>query len=144
MEYAHLPEKTLTLWRVRTAIAAFLPFFICVFFTFKTVFMLIPALAIALFVSFAEFYYLPQFFKRFSIAFSDDSVIINRGVFIRTAHILPYSRLIYLQTLTSPLSKRLNLSALSFKAARNSIVIPELERNVVEKIIKTLSEVKDR
>ena len=65
--------------------------------------------------------------------------MINRGVFIKTTHIMPFSRLVYAQSFATPLAKRMGLSALTLKAARSSIIIPELNAEDVDYYIDFLA-----
>lgn len=86
----------------------------------------------------AIFWYLPAFFKSCKVELINKSVIIKSGVFIRTTHILPFERLIYTQTLSSPIAKLLNLSSINLKAARTRILIPEME---TERVIMFIEEI---
>ena len=67
-------------------------------------------------------------------------MVITRGAIIKPTHIMPYSKLIYTQTFTTPLAKILGLKALSLKAARSRILVPELPEADAEILLKILAE----
>lgn len=79
------------------------------------------------------------YFASYEILFPKGAIIINRGIFIRTTHIMPFSRLIYVQSYSTPLAHSMGLAALSLKAARSSVIIPELPVSDVELFIKSVT-----
>ena len=83
--------------------------------------------------------YIPAYFASYEILFPKGAIIINRGIFIRTTHIMPFSRLIYVQSYSTPLAHSMGLAALSLKAARSSVIIPELPVSDVELFIKSVT-----
>lgn len=135
----HLPKKTLLLWEIRIFIllilpaaaagiaAAYIGFLIWIF----------AFLCVALLV--LELWYIPKLFKSFEIYADCESVRISYGVIIKTSHIMPYPRLIFAQTFQTPLAKRLSLSALSLKAARTALFIPEIEEKDAEALVNTVA-----
>lgn len=84
-------------------------------------------------------WYIPAYFASYEILFPKGAIIINRGIFIRTTHIMPFSRLIYVQSYSTPLAHSMGLAALSLKAARSSVIIPELPVSDVELFIKSVT-----
>jgi membrane protein YdbS with pleckstrin-like domain len=82
---------------------------------------------------------LPAFLRSYKIRLSKDGVIIRRGVIIKNTHILPFSRLIYTQTLVTPLAKLLKLKAITLKAARSTIVVPEMSAEDVDSLLALLA-----
>ena len=69
-----------------------------------------------------------------------DEFVIESGVFIKITHILPYSKMIYTQTLTSPLARFFGLKAVTLKAARSQLLIPEVPEEEAEKFTTVLAE----
>ena len=53
---------------------------------------------------------------------------------------MPYSKLIYTQTYTTPVAKLLGLTAVSLKAARAMIFIPEMRLNDAKRFVTFLSD----
>ena len=89
---------------------------------------------------FGIWWYLPRFIRSYRIKLTDGAVIINRGVFIKTTHIMPYSRMIYTQTFITPIARLMGLEAFSLKAARSRITVPELLNEDADKILKMLAQ----
>ena len=133
-----LPRKTLWLWRIRAVAAAALLLGICIYFYFSPTFIYILSISLAVLLIYLCFFYLPRFFKGCKIIFLNGAVVVEWGVFIKSSHILPFSRLIYSQTFTTPVAKLLGLTALSLKAARKSIIIPEM---LTEDVLKLIAEI---
>ena len=51
---------------------------------------------------------------------------------------MPFSRLIYSQTLNTPLSKPFGVTAITLKAARSFIFVPELSDNDAKELLTIL------
>jgi membrane protein YdbS with pleckstrin-like domain len=140
MKEYKMPRKTLHLWQFRVAAIGLLLSALCGYFYFKLKPFLI--IIIAIFVAFlvVTFWYLPAFFKGCSVKRSNDAVIVKWGVIFKNTHILPFSRLIYAQSLTTPLARALGLKGLTLKAARQSIFIPELQLADADELINGLKQ----
>ena len=113
--------------------------FAAFYFYFKLKIFIIILIFIAALVGLLIFWYLPCYYKSFKIRLTNDGVIIRRGVIIKNSHFLPFSRLIYTQSFTTPISKLLNLRAITLKAARSSIMVPELNKDDAIELIESLS-----
>lgn len=134
-----LPTKTLRLWQIRAALLDLIVLVICLYFHISIGwFLQIYCLFTPFFLIFI-FWYLPKYINAYSIGIKKDSVIIESGVFIKTTHIMPDSRMIYTRTFTSPIAKRFNITAISLKAARSRIFIPEMKESDVNNILSLLS-----
>lgn len=135
-----LPKKTLLLWEIRIALLGLLLWgvfsYICRFFSWY-----FPA-SVCLAVIFAVLllWYIPTLFKTYRIKYLNDALIIEKGVIIKTTHIMPFTKMIYTQSITTPLAKLFGLSAVTVKAARSRILIPEINAKDVEDFAKTLAE----
>ena len=99
-----LPRKALLLWELRLAIIELLILGICRYFYLKLSFLYIVSIVLTAVFIISLVWYLPAFLKSYKIRLSKDGVIIRRGVIIKNTHILPFSRLIYTQTLVTPLA----------------------------------------
>ena len=139
-----LPKQTKLLWQLRVGILGVIPF--CVFFILSVIsdWFLIGALTFAVITAAAVFWYIPAYFESYEILFPNDAVIIKRGVIVKTCHIMPFSRLVYVQSISTPLAKALGLAAISLKAARSGIIIPEMPRGDVEKFISAVTKGENR
>jgi len=104
-----------------------------------TLWCLLPAVILAAALLIFVLWYIPAYFASYEILFPKGAIIINRGIFIRTTHIMPFSRLIYVQSYSTPLAHSMGLAALSLKAARSSLIIPELPISDVELFIKSVT-----
>ncbi|MEE1330819.1 MAG: hypothetical protein U0K18_06390 [Acutalibacteraceae bacterium] len=139
MNESSLPKKTKLLWQIRIAAIGFIP--IAVMFALSSVslwFTAAGAVFVALFAA-AVFWYVPAFYESYSVSFSNGAIIVNRGVIIKTCHIMPFSRLVYVQSISTPLAKTMGLSALSLKAARSSVLIPELAAADTQRFINAVT-----
>lgn len=128
MKHYFLPRKTLFLWQIRAVMLFLLLTAFTLLLSLPLIYTLSVLGVILLAAIFTLFWYLPRFVKSCTINFTDGVVIIRRGVFFEKIHIFPSAKLIYTQTLTSPLANAFNLSALSLKAARSRLIIPEMNR----------------
>ncbi len=135
-----LPKATLLLWQIRTAVINIIVLAICLYFRTGTIWPLRLYGVFTVFCLLFIFFYLPRYIKGYKIRLVSDSVIIESGVIVKSTHIMPYSRLIYTQSFTSPLAKKFGLTAISLKAARSLIFVPELEKKDAEHIMKMLAE----
>lgn len=137
MEYA-IPLKTLHLWQLRSAICGIILLVICIMLTKRGLPLIIGCTAVIIIFSLLMLWYLPRLFKNCRCRVVNNSVILEIGVFIRKIHIFPLMRLIYTQTLKTPLSSLLGLMCISLKAARNRIYIPELSLPDAERLLAAL------
>ena len=135
-----LPLKTLFLWQIRIVAASFVLWFILEAANLGFHYVLIPLAALTVFVGFL---YLPFYFKSFKIRYIKGAVAIDNGIIIRNTHILPFSRLIYTQTLTSPLARAFGIKAVTLKAARSRIFVPEMKKEDINELLADLAEVED-
>ena len=126
MKEFNLPRKTLILWQFRSLCLGLLLTALSSYFYFKLKPFLILLLIIAVIFIIFTFVYLPLFFKSCKIRCSNEAVILKQGVIFKNTHILPFSRLIYTQTVTTPIARLLGLRAITLKAARNLLFVPEL------------------
>lgn len=134
-----LPQKTLLLWQIRFAIIGILLSCMSAFLWFLSSWFLLLVLLIVVVFLVIMYWYLPHYFNSYEITFPKGAIIIHRGVFIKTSHIMPYSKLIYAQSISTPLAKRMGLSAMSLKAARSSLLIPEVSESDVNDFITSLT-----
>ena len=135
-----LPKKTLDLWKIRLTIGVLLFFGLFSYFCHGYGWFLIATLVIICLYELAFFWYLPALFKTYQIKYINGAVVIESGVFIKITHIMPYSKMIYTQTLTSPLARFFGLKAVTLKAARSQILIHEVPEEAAEKFTTALAE----
>ena len=134
----HLPKKTRILWQMRIVLA-----FACVcaavsFFSRYTLWFLLPAAIIAAMGLVFAFIYVPFYFNSYKITVDDNSISITKGVIIKTTSIMPYPRLVFAQSFTTPLSVMLKMKCVMLKAARGWILIPEIENVNAEYLLDNL------
>ena len=132
-----LPKKTLVLWQIRVIALSLILAFIAFYFSIRIFLIIISVLAIV--VGLLIFWYLPCYFKTFKLRLTNDGVIIRRGVVIKNSHFLPFSRLIYTQSFTTPLARLFKLRAITLKAARSSLTVPEFDKDIALELIENLS-----
>ena len=139
MERASLPVKTLFLWQIRVVMLTAVIVWFCFRYRNLLPFMDILAILFAAIGLLTVLVYLPVFFKGYEILFKNEAIIINYGVFIKFSHIMPYTRLIYAQSFSSPLASIFGVTAVSLKAARSRVIIPEIENKDAKYIIDSLT-----
>lgn len=134
-----LPQKTLLLWQLRCGLVGVLLITGIALFCMITPWMLVPIAALAALLAVFILWFLPLYFKSYEIVLSDNAVIVNRGVFFRTSYIMPYPRLVFSSSFSSPLAKAMGLSSVTLRAARGLIVIPEMEAEDANALLTGLS-----
>ena len=139
MKAETLPKKTLWLWQIRVVMLTIFLIGLCFYFISFLKILKIIVFVIVLLGLIMALWYLPVFFKSYEIKFSNEAIIINYGVFIKFSHIMPYSRLIYAQSFATPLARLFGLTALSLKAARSRVIMPEISFLDAQKIIGSLT-----
>ena len=85
------------------------------------------------------FWYIPALLHSYEILFPSGAIVIKCGVFLKTTHIMPFSRMVCANSLATPLARKMRLSALTLKAARSRIIIPELDQKDVRYFIDYLT-----
>lgn len=139
MKHFVLPKRTLLLWQMRVVMLTAVLVAVCLWYV-----GLLPFLKIAVWILLGlcvavVTVYLPLFFKSYDMMFQGEAIIINYGVFIKFSHIMPYSRLIYAQTFATPLARIMGVTALSLKAARSRVIIPEVLLSDAIKVLDSLT-----
>ena len=143
MKENKIPEKTLFLWQIRIGVLGAIPTAALFILSSVSLWFLIPAGVLTVFILLFLFWYLPRYFDSYEILFPKGAIIMNRGVFIKTSHIMPFSRLVYAQSFSTPLAKVMGLAAVSLKAARSSVIIPEFSVKDVNYFIDYLAKEAD-
>lgn len=139
MKKATLPKRTLLLWQIRVVMLTILLVAVSLYFKNRFSFVLPLSIVFAALGLLVVVWYLPTFFKSYEMLFKGEAVIINYGVFIKFSHIMPYSRLIYAQTFATPLARVFGVAALSLKAARSRIIVPEILLEDAKKFMDSLT-----
>lgn len=139
-----LPRKTLIIWQLRALMMGIILFLLTViartFISFPLRLLGIIGVADLVLTVLIMALYMPALFKTCKIELLRQGVIVERGVFFKNTHILPFSKLIYTQTYKSPLARLLGLTAVSLKAARSRVFIPEMSEADAYSLITALSE----
>lgn len=133
-----LPKKTRILWQMRIVFAFALLCAAVAFFSRFTLWFLLPAAIIATLGLLFAFIYVPFYFKSYKITVDDNSISITKGVIIRTTNIMPFPRLVFAQSFTTPLSQLMKMKCVMLKAARGWILIPEIENISADYLLDNL------
>ncbi len=139
MQQKALPKRTVLLWQFRVVMLTAILVGLCFYFSYLLPFLVWVALGLGLLCLAVIVLYTPAFFGSYEIFTKNDAVIINYGVFVKVSHVMPYSRLIYAQTFATPLARLFGVTAVSFKAARSRVIIPEIKTEKAIYIMKHLS-----
>ena len=140
MSELKLSKKTLMLWKIRVTILTLLVLSVLAYFCHGYGWFLIAVLGLICLYEGIMLWYLPKLFKNYRLKYINGAVVIESGVIIKTTHIMPFSKMIYTETISSPLAKMMGIKALILKAARSRIIIPELPENEVLKFVTVLAE----
>ncbi len=140
MSELKLSKKTLMLWKIRVTVFTLLLLGVLAYFCHGHGWFLIVILALVCLYEGIMLWYLPKLFRNYRIKYINGAVVIESGVVLKTTHIMPFSKMIYTETITSPLAKLMGIKALSLKAARSRILIPELPEKEVVKFVTALAE----
>ena len=122
-----LSKKTRALWQIRIVFAFALVFLAVLFFSRYTIWFLLPAAIVATVGLITAFIYLPFYFKSYKIVVNKSFISISKGVVIQITNIMPYPRLVFAKSFTTPLSEAMKLKCIILKAARGWIFIPEID-----------------
>ena len=133
-----LPKRTRLLWQIRIVMAFALLCAAFAFFSRFTLWFLLPAAIIAAIGLIFSFIYVPFYFKSYKITVDDDAIVISKGVLFKTVNIMPYPRLVFAQSYTTPLATIMKLKAVSLKAARGWMFIPEIKNNDADGLLENL------
>lgn len=134
----NLPSKTRVLWQIRIVFAFAVLCVAVAFFSRYTLWFLVPAAVIATLGLVFAFVYIPFYFNSYKISVDGNSITITKGVIIKTTNIMPYPRLVFAQSFTTPLSSAMKLKLVLLKAARGWIVIPEIEEVNADYLLNNL------
>ena len=140
MSELRLSKITLMLWKIRVTVLTLLLLAVLAYFCHGYGWFLIGVLALVCLYEGVMLWYLPKLFRNYRIKYINGAVVIESGVVIKTTHIMPFSKMIYAETITSPLAKLMGIKALSLKAARSRILIPELPEKEVVKFVTAIAE----
>lgn len=133
-----LPKKTRFLWQVRVIFAFVILCAAVAFFSQFTLWFLLPAAIIAALGLVAAFVYIPFYFKSYTITVDDNSICISKGVIIKTMQIMPFPRLVFAQSFTTPIASAMRLKCVMLKAARGWMLIPEIENANAQYLLDNL------
>lgn len=127
-----LPKKTLRVWQLRLfLLAVILCAFLCLLFSLY----LLSAIVLIL-CAVISLIFFPLLFKSYKITLNDTYISVEKGIFIITTRIFPRENLVYAESVSLPLSNALGVSAVVLKAARSFCVIPEIEKEKADQILK--------
>ncbi len=133
-----LPRRTRVLWQMRITFAFAVLCGLVAFFSRYTLWFLLPAAIIAMLGLAFAFIYVPFYFKSYRIFVDENSIIITKGLIIKTTQIMPFPRLVFAQSFTTPLSQLMKMKCVLLKAARGWMLIPEIENENADYMLKNL------
>ncbi len=133
-----LPKKTRFLWQVRILLIFILLCAAVALFSGYSLWFLLPAAVIAAIGLAVAFIYVPFYFNSYKITVDENSISISKGLIIRTTNIMPFPRLVFAQSYTTPIASLLKLKCVMLKAARGWILVPEIEDENAELLLNNL------
>lgn len=133
-----LPLKTVILWQLRIAIFCAVITFAVAFALHRFQGYLFTVTAILVIFAGVAYIYIPALFRSYRIATKNGAVIIEHGVIIKVTHIMPFAKMIYAETLSTPLAKAMGLTALTLKATKTIVFVPEMTAAEVDNLLKNI------
>ncbi len=133
-----LPKRTRALWQIRILLIFILLCVAVSLFSGYSLWFLLPAAIIATIGLAVAFIYVPFYFKSYKITVDESSISISKGLVIRTTNIMPFPRLVFAESFTSPIASLLGLKCVMLKAARGWILIPEIENENADFLLDNL------
>lgn len=133
-----LPKRTRLLWQLRVlvAVATFCVVVIGLFgFTLRG---LLPTTIVLSIGSAFIFGYIPVFCENYQILVDDTGLKITKGVFIKETLIIPRPRLAFVKSIATPTLNLLNLRLVMLKVSREWIVIPEMDKKDINRLLAVL------
>lgn len=76
--------------------------------------------------------------KSVKVLLYGEAIVIKKGILIRREHVLPLRKQVYTLSLQTPLAKLLRLKAISFKAARKTVFLPELDSFDAQRLLSLI------
>ncbi len=138
-----LPQRAMWLWQIRFGAVFALLAGTCACFTGLTGWLWIPCGVIIAVAAFCEFFYIPRLIKSYVVAAEGGAISVSHGVFVKFTYIMPYPKLVFSQTVASPVARLCGLCAVTLKAARSVALIPEMDKNDAKRLLAFISEAKD-
>ena len=134
-----LPKKTQMLWQIRISIIFLLISLVFAVFGGFSVYSVIFA---GVFFAVAEIIgliYITLRIKSYKIIADKDFISVNYGVIIKSYRIMPFPRIVFVSTVSTPIARLWGLTGMVFKAAGERVFLPELDKITVHYISKTLT-----
>ncbi len=133
-----LPEKTRVLWQIRISLVFVALCAVVAFFSQYSLWFLLPTAIFAAIGLAGAFVYVPFYFKSYKISVDESSISISKGIIIRTTNIMPFPRMVFAESFTTPLASFMGLKCVMLKAARGWILIPEIENENADFLLNNL------
>ena len=135
-----LPKRTILLWQLRMAPAVVLLFLAALFFKSIALWIYILLLATTLVIILFTLIFLPLIIKSYEISADRYAITVRRGVIIKTVNVMPYPKTVFVRSIKTPLSSKMGLCAVSVKAVRRSLFIPEMRKDDAEMLLSRIWE----
>lgn len=122
-----LPQKTIRLWQVQSVLViAFLCFIIfwirmsCVLYLSLILFALLGALLFVLL-------YIPLYCKSYKFITTEKHITVIKGVLFKNVVVVPFTRIVAVKTLSTPILLLLKLKFIVIKTARTTLWAPPID-----------------
>lgn len=114
--------------------------FMCGILSVFSLFICVAVTIVSIFVAAViSFYYIPRLYRSYDVEITENSLIVNRGVFIRRRYIMPCPRLIYFERTQTIFSRIFGLYSVRVHAARARLIIPGLSKREAFRLTTLLS-----
>ncbi len=133
-----LPKKTRILWQIRISFVFAVLYAPLVVFCRHSPIILLPTTVVVTIGSVFVFVYATIYLKRYKITVDKSGVCLTKGLIIKTVVIVPYARLAFIKSFSTPLAALLKLKCTMLKVSRGWLIIPEIESEQAECLIKMM------
>ncbi|MCC6013677.1 MAG: PH domain-containing protein [Candidatus Verstraetearchaeota archaeon] len=84
-----------------------------VYFNIFSILYFIPIIVITIFIS----YWIPKYYKSIKFILTENEVRVERGVWWKMRHAVPYSRIMSIDTIQGPISRHFGIGAVDIYTA---------------------------
>ena len=133
-----LPNKTRILWQLRTGFVIAPIYALVVSFCRIYPIIILPTAIVFAIGSVFLLIYISFYLKSYKITLDGTIIYISKGIIFKSTIIIPNLNIAFKKSISTPLTRFLNLKCLILKIAYGWVFIPEIEYKLAERIIGTV------
>ncbi|MBR5473701.1 MAG: hypothetical protein IKU82_06920 [Clostridia bacterium] len=134
-----LPNKTRILWQLRTGFIIAPIYALIVGFCRIYPSIVLPTAIVLSIGSVFLLIYISFYLKSYKITVDGSIFYLSKGIIFKSTVIIPNPSIAFKKSISTPLTRYLNLKCVILKIAYGWVFIPEIDCEVVERIIGTVN-----